>query len=293
MKKFLLLLVLVLPWHLMAQVYYSPNQKMVEEAINKGLFVISQSYQLKDSVTNEYFGRGGLNEFGRIYSLGVKVKHGYCYLEQAERPWEYDEDFNRFRSSHVPVIYQTQFKEFTDSVMKEIPSFYQNQGIELLQRSIYLKIDSIPFKEDGFLLDTTIGKKKGWIVWLITNKPLQDATMQDSVSYLIYRKDLDVKEGIKMYETEEPTSSQKVQGGIFIESMQSAVGQLTFRLIGIVVAKEGKWNIVTPFINMKPLRIIAQSAESEVNGLTPVIQGKKEVGNDDKKDKKKNKKHKK
>ena len=174
--------------------------------------------------------------------------------------------------------------------MKEVPSYYQNQSIELLSKKVYLKIDSIPFKGDGFQIDTTVGKKTGWIVWLIAHKPLHEIYTKDSISYLIYRKELEIKDEIQEYGVELPSLDEGVQGGIFIEPLQTAIGQLTFRLIGFVVANEGKWCIVTPFLKMQSiLNPIVPTEEIIVDELTPVRIDENAMNEGSKKNKRKNK----
>lgn len=295
MKKIFFFLFFFCPLHVMAQLFYSPNQQIVESAIRNGIFILSQDYQLKDCNTNEYFGRNGQEEFGRIFSLGVKVENGYCYFDQIQRPWLYDSNFERYRDSHIPEVYRTRFKEFTDSLMTDFTSFSQKRSVELYPETIYYMPDSVSFKGKGLKADSTIGNKLGWIVWVIANKAIAETDQVDSLSYVIYRKELEVKEDIREYTISAPNTNHTVLGGIFVEPIQSEIGQLTFNIIGIILSKEGKWNILTPFKKSDFSSNISQNAD--VDELTPILKeggdGQDEVYDDDRTNKKIDKKRKK
>lgn len=294
MKKIIIFLVFFCPLQVMAQLFYSPNQQMVESAIRNGIFILSQDYQLKDTTTNEYFGRNGQEEFGKTFSLGIKVEKGYCYLDPVQRPWLYDNNFERYRASHVPQIYKTRFKEFTDSLMTECASFNLKKSVELYPETVYYMPDPISFKGQGFHTDSTPGNKQGWVVWVVVDKPLTATTPSDSIAYLIYRKELDVKADSLKYAINVPTTTQTVIGGIFVEPVQSQIGQLTFNLIGVITPEGDKWNILTPF--KQPLSSPAVAEATEENELTPAREeenGRDDVYDNERTNKKKDKKRKK
>ena len=52
---------------------FSGNQQIIHDATKDGLVIVSQSYQLEDTVTHQKFGRYGKPEFGQGYSVGVKI----------------------------------------------------------------------------------------------------------------------------------------------------------------------------------------------------------------------------
>lgn len=270
---------------LMSQIYMkSSNQEFVEKAIMNGFFLIQQSYQLKDSVTNKFYGRLGKDEFGTVYSLGIKMKRGILVADQAIRPWEYDENFDRFRSTHIPVIYETKYKELCDSCT--FSPFEINRQEVSLPGQFSLVQDS-HFHGNGFELDTISDEKDGWLVWIVSGDSIDKADSA-SISYIIYKKDLKQAANNKTFVVNAPTTDQVIWGGIYIVPQQTAVGQLTFRLSGVLLEKDHKWNIVIPVAENRTEKTEEIRGDGSGDELTPV-QADKVVGKTDK-TKKKNKK---
>ncbi|WP_163211647.1 hypothetical protein [Bacteroides sp. 519] len=270
MKKIIIsLCIIVLPFVVKAQFVYSDNQQLVVSAIENSLFVLRQSYQLKDTLTNEYYGRGGRNDFGTLFSLGVKLQQSYCVTDKAIRPWEHDENFNRYRSSnYVPIIIKTHYKELCDSCYYETLEFHNRLLTEIHPNELYQLTDST-FNKQGFETDTSVGKRNGWLVWLVAANTIEKADSV-TVSYIIYRKELNRETGKNEYEIDAPSTNQHPWGGIFIVPEQTAIGQITFRLAGILMKKEDKWRIITPFTLQNAGTTVIEVPEETIEELTLV-----------------------
>ncbi len=261
------------------------NQQLIEEAVRGGLFLLRQDYQLKDTVSGKYYGRGG-DVFGSIYALGVKLRGGYCLADRGIHPWEYDVDFNEYRSTYMPVMYKIYRREMASAIMTECPVWEGKQVRELVSGKFSFVEDSL-FRNEGFDTDLTAGKKAGWFVWVVSNKAVEEATFGTEVSYTIYRKKLDIRENVGEYAIDAPSTNQKVWGGIYVEPVQTAVGQITFRLIGVVDKQENQWTMFTPFGKL-PVAVTNSISGGKKEVLTPVErkEGTEVVGEENENDRK-------
>lgn len=223
----------------------SSSQQMIEDALKGSIFIVEQQYQLQDTTSGGYFGRGGRQEFGTTVSLGVKVQGGYLYLDPAERPWEYDGNFERYRQSHRPVLYKTLFRELTDSLGTEVASFRTHQSRALIPDRFYHAVDPTPFEGAGLRIDGTAGTKKGWLIW-VTSAGLEapEAHVVDPVDYVIYSKTLTLEADTLIYNPGRPSTQQKVWGGIYVIPVRTALGQLSFELVGVMVKTDDGWALL-------------------------------------------------
>lgn len=269
MKRINLLLILLLPFQLMGQAVYTYNQKIIEESISGGLFIINQSYQLKDS-TNQLFGSQGKNIFGEKYSIGIKIKNGCCITDEIINPWDYDENYVTFSTTHIPVLFKTNYKELTDSCMIELQGFDSLYKKNLYNNKIYVFHDSTLFNGKGFQIDTVSGEKKGWLVWLVSNNLIESSDSIISTSYLIYKKDLTYNNTIREIEINKPVTGKNIWGGIFLIPAQTAIGQITFKLSGIILDKnDSTAAIINPFIGNSGI-FIQTDRNINQNVLTPI-----------------------
>lgn len=266
-----------------AQVFVkSSSQELIESAIKNSMFIIRQNYQLKDSVTNEYFGLAGKEEFGISYSLGIKLQGGYCVTDQAVRPWEYDENYSRYRTTHIPIINKTEYLGVNADGKYQTLSFLNQEITPLLSEKLYMVKDST-FSGNGFFIDSSKGNKEGWVVYIAAEKSIYNVEIGVNPSYFIYRKDINLDDGKKEYRIDNPLTNQKIWGGFYLVPEQTAIGQITFKLVGLLVGHEKEWKIVTPFESLSDVSVLSQDEEKSV--LTPV----KSKNDDGKTEKKKRK----
>lgn len=282
--------------------FRSSNVDMVEDAVRGGLFIVSQEYQLKDSARNEYFGRNGRSEFGKGIALAVKVGKDFCVAGRAVKPWNYDSNFERYRNTHLPVYYKTRYRELTDSIMKEAPAAYNAADTTaLVPGSLYRIKNTGLYEGEGFEVDATPGQKKGWLIWISANRKLEQADSLAATSYVIYRHEVELKQGVTAYETDASSIAQEVWGGIYVVPQQDGIGRLTFRLAGIMVEKAGKWYLQACFAGQgsdAPDTENLEGENKEDTVLTPVTPAPEDKGGknpddgneDQRKDKKKRRK---
>jgi hypothetical protein len=248
----------------------SSNQQLIEEAVKDGLFIVRQSYLLKDSVTS--YGWDNMPNFGTTYSLGVKVADGYYLADQVVHPWKYDSKFDEFcnNKQYKPIISQTEYLSYNslkDSIF--LPFLYQPNCVG---KQIYLVSDSL-FENKGFAVDKSDNVKQGWLVWLVSTDSLEKIT-HESLSLLVYRNELKSETGT--YNIEAPTTNKIVVGGIYIVPKVESIGKLTFYLSGIAHKEGDDWQIVrlgesktgTPEQGIADQ--VRNAVQSKSKGLTPI-----------------------
>jgi hypothetical protein len=218
----------------------SSNQQLIEEAVRDGLFVVRQSYQLRDSVTA--YGWNNLPQFGTTYSLGVKAVDGYYLDDKAVNPWQYDPKFDEYRDSkqYTPVISQSDCFQLSDSTFRKVTFRLPPESVE--SSKFQFVTDSL-FANKGFAVDNSDGAKAGWLVWVVSADSL-DKINAEALSLLIYRSELKFEAGKNAYKIDAPTSSKTVVGGIYIVPKIEGIGKISFYLSGIANRQEGDWRIV-------------------------------------------------
>jgi hypothetical protein len=255
------------------------NQKLIEQAVEKGFLVVEQAYQLEDTVTHQRFGRYGQDAFGHSYGLGIRVGQGILLRKSLLTPWEQDENFGRYRESHTPVLSLTCLRELNDSVKREVKLSPDTLGLH--SPSLFNAPDSTNHII-GFQVQRFQESEEGWLVWITANKAISESE-KASTTLTIYKKAIKFNADSLKYEVEAPQVSRIIWGGVFIVPMQTEIGQLTFKLGGVVVASGlNQWRLEVPTLPALP----AVSAPTTSEELTPLNE------NDSSNNKKKNKKKK-
>jgi len=248
---------------------FSSNQQLIEDAVKDGLFVVRSCYRLQDTTKTEptYFGRNNLPYFGNTYSLGIKVRSGYYTDDIAARPWLYDSNYDTYRTaaSYKPVISESYYRPHHDSTYLSLP--YQDRPVkEITKEQVYFTEDTV-FQDKGFIPDTLPGLKKGWLVWVTTDKPLHEQPGQ-TLSFSIYRSELTFDGDTGRYEVRSLATDRIVLGGIYVIPDFSEVGQITFRVAGVLSKKGDQWNVVR-LMGQSPMAGISTGG-TDTNELTPI-----------------------
>lgn len=287
MKSLLLIISILLPLHIWGQVFKSDNQQLIEESVEAGLVIVSQSYQLEDTVTHQRFGRYGKSEFGKGYSIGVRISNKLIVQNSVVTPWSADPNFERYKKSHLPVPYKGAIREYGDTIVHEMSM--RNDYIDKLHNTELFTIrDSTINVKQGFQLDTISGKKNGWLIWIVSDVSIEKSDSIHNESLMIYKSELSFSVDTCEVSIKAPSTKRNVWGGIYVTPMQTSVGQITFYLSGIIQYKgNDMWSVVSPFIkeSITPIK-------ESLNDLTPVETIEKPVDKptDDTKKKKKAKK---
>lgn len=176
-----------------------------------GMFVLKQEYQIKDNVENVYYGFGGNDEFGTIYSVGFIYKGCYCISNMGYRPWEYDGNFEQFKDEYEPVYYKTSYMMLSntaDNSFSEVDfSAERENAIELLPNSTFI-FTTLHARQTGYQIDDTENVAKGTIVWVakdgnnVFNTITSSFTPEDAASVPVEVPSDDVIGGIYFHGNE-------------------------------------------------------------------------------------------
>lgn len=269
------------------------SNTLFENAIRHAFFLSRQSFQVSDKKTGDLYGLNNKDEFGTEITLGVKVKDGYVLTDRAIRPWEYNAKFETYKDGYDPVPYISEYSEFFGTTKYDTLNI--SRPNELLSKSLYL-VSSDCLSGKGLAVDCTKGDKEGWVIWACADKD-DDLNKTANLRLTCYSKTVEASEGGSV-DAETP-DNQKVLGGIYVVPVNAAIGVLEFRICGVIMQKDGKWNIRFPFIGKEKLLKPAQNKDEQEeqvddgkDSLTPVDDIYPPKSSKDKKSKKKSKKQK-
>lgn len=271
MKRYLLIFILT-PLLAMGQIFKSPNQQFVEQAIKDGMFIIKQSYQLEDTVTKQRFGRYGNEDFGSFASLAIRTNEGILVDKVLSSPWTEDPNFSRYRDTHRPLLSKTIAVEFGDSIPSQVSISYDSIHSINSRLSLVCEIDSTL---TGFELKKYNRPTEGWIVWLSNDSTMNEYSGRKNPDFTIYKKNVEFNTDSISYVVEVPSTPKKVWGGIFIVPEQTNIGQITFFLGGIVNQNpsDDTW-VITPVEIIQSLSEVSRPSD-ELTPLTAPTQKKK------------------
>ena len=281
MKKYILIIALNLfaltTFAQLERFSISNNQQLIEDAVKNGLFVIHQTYKLQDKTTDEpaYYGWNNKPFFGETFSVGIKISEGYYVGDKAVNPWRYDSNFDTYSNNpqYVPVFSETKYRELSDTACMKLP-FDMQSCKEIKEKCLY-EINDAVFGGKGFEENSTDEKHEGWLVWVVTDKPI--TKLNDSAIALItYRKELVFQPEVNSYEIESPSFKKDIIGGIYIVPKVTEIGKITFLLTGFLHLEKEKWFVVK----------FTENQSDDENHLTPL---KKESSDDNSNKKNKDK----
>lgn len=260
----------------------SPNQQIIQMVVKGSFAKTTTSYRLQNKETKKIFTKAGENEFSKIESFSVRTKNGMIFTNKAVKPWEYDFDFKKYEQDNIPIPYKITIETKTESQTYDFEDI--NTSVCSEDGSFYFSNDKY-FDQDGWTTDFSSGTKDGWLVWLVQEK-------NDSLSYLIIKKQIDFKENVFDYNIDKPNTTKKVIAGIFVSPYHTSIGSIEFALNGIVLIKGNKYSIIKPNISMDR-KIDLEEVETPDSNEGEISASKEEAKNKDgEKEKNKDKKKK-
>jgi hypothetical protein len=241
---------------------HAGNQSFIEDAVKGGIFIVRQSYQLKNTSNNTLYGWGHAEHFGYTLSLGIKAENGYYLDLQAVEPWKYDSKFASYNDQrhYIPLVSESRYRSLTDSSFFAFP--YQSDSVKPVIGSPFCWVRDSVFDNQGFEIDASEGRKEGWLVWVVSSDSTE-ITAHASFSLLIYRNEVAFESAERTYNIKDPATSNRILGGFYVTPHTTAIGKVSFRISGFLSKKEDSWQIVR----------LGESVSKEWNeGLTPIRQ---------------------
>lgn len=207
---------------------------VAKEAISPELYVIRQQYRLERN--GEHFGKNNMPFYGETYSLAVKVPGGMMFLGDVVEPWKYDSDYNRVNASgkYKPELFWTYQRPIADSTYKAVELELGTEYVSPVnaEKSLYLHTEK---KGDfGLNIDSSTGKKAGYMIWAYSKSDIQDSAMV--VELRQSADSIDVRADSTLI-TMSPANPEKIIGGIYVTPKYGRAGQVQFVLNGIAVRK--------------------------------------------------------
>ena len=240
----------------------SPNQIMVENAVEKGILLFKQDFQLLDTVSNTLFGRNNQEMFGSTYSIAYKLKNVCVVSYKFISPWQYDENFKKIENNtYLPIVSKTQYRDITDSTMKVMN--YRSENCNLIADDVFCYTDNI---NSGFSVETTNGEKDGWIVWLQYSGNLSEST---EISIATFRHKVEFKDGVKEYELTKLNKTDNYVCGFYVVPNYS-IGTIEFMFGGTIHKKNNKWVLVRVDEVDNVETEVENNVDSGVIKITPV-----------------------
>ncbi len=232
-----------------AQLFMSSSQQFVEQAVKDGMYVVRQEYQLEDTVTGQRFGRYGNEEFGSFASLVIRTSVGDFFESGIFAPWERDANYDRYRSTHKPLLSRCVMTEIGDTVISTVElSVDRIHPVD----SVFSFISQREANTRGFVTKSYNRKTDGWIVWLSGDSTLDKTRNTLMPEFLIYKKSIDFDvDSLGTITVDMPQTPRKLWGGIFVVPECTAIGRLDFVLGGIIVKESGLWILARPFDDIR------------------------------------------
>lgn len=229
------------------------NQQLIDDALDGAFIRINQSYELCDTVSDEHFGREGKDYFSVIPFIGIETEKGLLFPTATLTPWTYDKAFKEYEAQYKPLLTSSRVTRLNGK--GEIETKCINRG-DSIKHTLSILNDSV-LCNSGLRVDTLAGEKEGWLIWISSTENFE---ANDSVRLTSIRKNIEVPIDGEHLSLDDPEIAETVYGGIYVTPQQTAVGQLTFMLTGIMVLNDHGWDLVFPFITSK----------SEAKALTPI-----------------------
>lgn len=230
-----------------------------------------QDYQLLDTLSNTRYGWNHQEVFNSIYSVGFKVESGYVVNERFVRPWNYDQRYRELRdTTYVPVISKTRRKSMADTVYTDVK--YNPDYKRSIRDSLIYRVDSLAHERRGLRIDSSLGEKEGWLVWITSADSLLQENTQLSV--VTYKHKITIEENKKEYVLPKPATSKNIVAGILVVPKNTQVGVLDFQIVGYTFQKGDAWYVVR---DVEFATVPEQN--SNVSLLTPVSTDDEEAEN--------------
>lgn len=247
-KNFISLLITLVAIPASAQIFNfslrTNNQQLIDKALSGAFIRINQSYEICDTLNDQHFGRDGKDYFSIVPFIGIETQEGLVFPSSVLTPWTNDGDFDKYKEKYKPLVTKTTVKLLNS--VEERPTGDINSPINgsIVTKHLCTLSDTTQ-KSKGLLVDSLSGKKDGWFIWVSSNKNLADI---DSVRFTSIKMDIEVPINGEFLQIDTPEISETVYGGIYVTPIQSAIGQITFKLTGVMVLDEDGWLLDFPFI---------------------------------------------
>ncbi len=236
----------------------SPEQEMVQKALDSTLYIIRVDYVLQAGPADNprSYGQGNASWFNRFYFFAIHIDSCLVALPRAKTPWVNDPDFNLFRNidSIKPVVSSIHARQVVQGNFAPV-TFGQSAMQDTLTH-LSLKIHGKGLEKATCQRDST-----GWVVMLY----LDSAPDADTLKYRFttYKPNPRFDASGTRGTIREPSDAQKVFGGLYVTPFITR-GNISLKAWGLANNRPGVgWHIVP--LNRRTITLPQQS-----DVLTPI-----------------------
>lgn len=235
------------------------NRQLIEEAIEQSIVNVNQYYILIDTVTNQRLGRNDEDFFNKISYPGIISEEGVILESSNLKPWNDDKDYAKYEGKYKPEISKTEIVINKNPVNPLDSTIIKEDG--------EIVILTVP-DQNGIKIDSSIGEKDGWIVWVSTDK-------DGKKELTSFTQKVNITENREPISVEKPEELENIEIGYLFTSNVSGPGQITFQLVGIAVEKANSWVITFPFTEEREESILTPLKDNETINQSPKSSKKK------------------
>lgn len=213
----------------------STSQILIEETVTKGLFIVESSYQFEDT-TGQRFGLDSLPYFNRKEQVGCLLDENIVVPITFFQPWQEDDMAKQYMDEYRPVLHEVKIRAIENSEVKSVDSTLLKDTTNLWEGYTAVHKQEV----QGFMIDTTSGNKDGWLVFISADHPNTQC---------IHKPIEDVQLGEQIVTV--PSELSEVIGGVYVVPVVERVGQIIFKLCGVIRPSKGgrQLTIMFPFVN--------------------------------------------
>ena len=236
-KTFLLMLGLMAVTAVMAQ---STLENISQRAINKGFILLRQDYQLLNEDDEPVGLKPGKECYGTSYTCAVRFgTDNYIANRDFFKPWNNDKTIVK-GSTNTPKVSYTGYRDLKTVEFEELDADPETAS-EILENHLYTFGGS---EIEGFETDECYGKKRGFAVWMISDKPFDANNAPGKLSLDIKPMNITTRENTQVYDlTQQPTGN--VIGGAYLVPSLKGVGKIEFRINGLFEKIGGVWKFIS------------------------------------------------
>lgn len=221
----------------------SSTQQIVERAVESGLVVMRQEYQLEDTTTLQRYTWDNRPEFGSARGFAVITRRGVVARKSLIEPWSGDSRYEKYRGSkYRPVVSNTMIRSVQDSVWRVIGIGSADSLKQFGCSEWHYAQDSI-YGKRGFEFDLEKGEKSGWLVMLTASQ--EEYSDTEPLTIVSYMTKIEVGDEPTCV-VEHPTSSRYVIGGVYLNPVYDGFGTMELRIVGMLDIEGEEWRVTLP-----------------------------------------------
>lgn len=260
----------------------SPNQAMVKAAVEQSVVITCSGYKLQDS-TGQRYGRNNRTEFSQVYSLAVATDSGLVIPASTTTPWSYDSDFDRYRTSHSPILNSIRFRIIDDSVYRNLQQTVDSTQSQMLYRMSADSVAKVP--QLSIHNDTTY--RNGWLLWVYASDTLGNAGATSTIAVTAPSNICDTIPSIRVNAPIfsglflDSVAACKPIGAVWVVPYYPRPGIVQFKVAGLTVRDSEGWMLAP--IRFMTSEVEDTPVETSSDELTPSPEQQKPTSKKNKK----------